>query len=171
MQENVALDDTDLRLLQTLEARGGLTNAELAEIVLLSPSQCSRRRQRLEEAGIIRGYRAELDAQKLGLGLMVFVQVILRTHNPDNAKRFLALVESVPQIEEAYMLSGDCDYLLKVRIADLEVLTGLITSKLLPHESVERVRSNIVLQSLKQQPSLAAQSPAFRPAEKRRRAR
>ncbi len=88
----IDLDDFDFRLLGALQEDGRLTNQELAERVGLSASQCSRRRTRLEESGIIRGYHAELSADALGLGVLVFVHVTLTTHSPDNSKRFRDLV-------------------------------------------------------------------------------
>ena len=157
-QQDVTLDEIDLRLLQTLEEHGALGNQELADFIHLSPSQCSRRRQRLEELGVIRGYRVELDARKLGVGLIVFVHVTLRTHSPENSRHFLELIEWLKEVQEAYMLTGDSDYLLKLCVPDLETLTHLMTAELLPHQSVERVRSNIVLQSLKHRSSLVRRS-------------
>ncbi len=86
------LDKLDLKLLAELQRDGRLTNNDLSERIALSPSQCSRRRARLEAEGFIRGYRADIDRQKMGLGLMVVISVTLATHNRDNAKRFAELL-------------------------------------------------------------------------------
>ena len=123
---------------------------ELAERVRLSPSQSSRRRTRLEEAGVIKGYRAEIDPARVGLGVTVYIQVTLATHSGQNAKRFRELVARTPAILEAHALTGDADYLVKAVVEDLAALGALVNQVLLPHESVERVRSNIVLETLKQ---------------------
>jgi DNA-binding Lrp family transcriptional regulator len=143
------LDPHDLRLLAALEANGALTNQDLAERVHLSASQCSRRRQRLEAEGYIAGYRAVLDAGKLGYELLVFIQVTLAAHNPDNARHFADLIQRTPEIHEAYMMTGDADYLLKARVRSLPALTELVNRVLLPHDTVARLRSNIVLVHLK----------------------
>jgi len=143
------IDDFDARLLRALQSDARLTNQMLADHVALSASQCSRRRTALEEAGIIRGYRADLDAAKLGFSLLVFVQVTLSTHNRDNARRFRALVADVPAIQECYALTGDADYLLKAILPALSDLAALVNDVLLPHESVSHVRSSIVFDTLK----------------------
>ncbi len=152
MHEN--LDSFDLRLLATLQADARLTNQQIGERIGLSPSQCSRRRAALESAGLIRGYRAELAAEALGLHVLVFVQVTLATHSRDNASRFRDLVTRTQQVQEAYSMTGDTDYLLKIVVPDLKALAALVNDVLLPHESVARVRSSIVLDRLKETGSL-----------------
>ena len=149
MQEVGALDDFDLRLLQALQANGRLTNQEAGERIGLSASQCSRRRAALEEAGVIEGYHARLSPEKLGLFLLAIIQVTLKTHSGDNARRFRDLIGRVDEILEAYAVTGDTDYQLKVIVPDLKGLNGLINDVLLAHESVARVRSAIVLDRLK----------------------
>lgn len=149
MQGTVTLDAIDLRLLAALQEDGRLTNGEAGEKVGLSPSQCSRRRLALEAAGVIRGYHAELAAEPLGLRLLVFVQVTLATHSRDNAQRFRELVSRLEEVQEAYAMTGDADYLLKAVVPDLKELSALVNDVLLPHESVARVRSSIVLDRLK----------------------
>ncbi|MBB5694973.1 Lrp/AsnC family transcriptional regulator [Muricoccus pecuniae] len=149
MQGTVTLDAIDLRLLAALQEDGRLTNGEAGERVGLSPSQCSRRRLALEAAGVIRGYHAELAAEPLGLRLLVFVQVTLATHSRDNAQRFRELVSRLEEVQEAYAMTGDADYLLKAVVPDLKELSALVNDVLLPHESVARVRSSIVLDRLK----------------------
>ncbi|MFC7738766.1 Lrp/AsnC family transcriptional regulator [Roseomonas sp. GCM10028921] len=149
MQGTVTLDAIDLRLLAALQEDGRLTNGEAGERVGLSPSQCSRRRLALEAAGVIRGYHAELAAEPLGLRLLVFVQITLATHSRDNAQRFRELVSRLEEVQEAYAMTGDADYLLKAVVPDLKELSALVNDVLLPHESVARVRSSIVLDRLK----------------------
>ena len=149
MGNALALDGFDLKILAALQQDGRLGNQELAERVALSASQCSRRRIRLEEAGIIRGYRAELAAERLGLTVLVFVQVTLATHSRDNARRFAELVRGLECVLEAHALTGDSDYLLKIVVPDLKALSAVVNEALLPHESVAHVRSSIVLDTLK----------------------
>jgi DNA-binding Lrp family transcriptional regulator len=143
------LDTFDLRLLAALQERAGATHHELAETVGLSASQISRRRARLEEAGVIRGYRAVIDPQAVGLTVTAFVFVSLATHSPGNARRFKALVQGLSAVQEAHALTGDADYLVKLAVADLKALADLINDVLLAHETVARVRSAIVLETLK----------------------
>jgi DNA-binding Lrp family transcriptional regulator len=144
------LDGFDLRLLTVLQDNGRLTNQEVGDRIGLSPSQCSRRRTALEAAGLIRGYRADLAAEALGFRLLVFINVTLSAHSRDNARSFRDLVARVDEVQEAYALTGDADYLLKVVVPDLKDLSALVNEVLLPHETVARVRSSIVLDRLKE---------------------
>ncbi len=148
-QELDALDQFDLKLLAALEADGRLTNSELAGRVGLSASQCSRRRIRLEEIGVIEGYSARLNAKRLGIGLLALVQVSMSPHSKENAKKFSAFVNTIEEVQEAYALTGDADYLLKVAVPDLKNLSRIINDLILPHGSVSHVKSSIVLTTLK----------------------
>ena len=150
MHGTAPLDAIDLRLLAALQEDGRLTNQQLGERAGLSPSQCSRRRMALEASGVIRGYHAALAAEPLGLRLLVFVQVTLAAHSRDNARRFRELVERIEEVQEAYAMTGDADYLLKAVVPELKDLSALVNDVLLPHESVARVRSSIVLDRLKE---------------------
>ena len=150
MHENSKLDSFDLKLLAALQDNAAATNGELAEVVGLSPSQISRRRQALEEAGMIQGYCAILDREKLGLSILVLIHVSMATHSPDNATSFRQLVSERPEILEAYALTGDADYVLKIVVGSLKDLAYLVNDVLLPHEAIARVRSEVVLDTLKQ---------------------
>ncbi len=143
------LDGYDLHILAELQKDGRLTNNELSERIALSPSQCSRRRSRLEGEGYIRGYQAQLDREKLGLDLLIIISVTLATHNRDNAQRFARLVNSLPEVLEAYSLTGEMDYHLKVATRGLSHLSQFVNDVLLPHESVQHVKTSIVLNALK----------------------
>jgi len=145
----IPLDSFDLRILAALQDDGRLTNQELAERAGLSASQCSRRRARLEEEKIVQGYHADLAAEALGFNVIALVHITLATHSPDNAKRFRDLVRRVDDIQEAYALTGDADYLLKIALSDLKSLSDIVNNVLMPHESVAHVRSSIVLDTLK----------------------
>ena len=143
-------DGFDLKILQELQRDGRQTNNELAARIALSPSQCSRRRTSLEEEGYIRGYHAELDHRMLGLGLLCVISVTLATHNQNSAKQFARLVSKLPEVLEAYSLTGDMDYYLKVMTRDLKDLSRFVNDVLLPHNSVQHVRTSIVLDTLKE---------------------
>lgn len=144
------MDIFDIKILRALQDDGRLTNNDLSEKVGLSPSQCSRRRAALEEDGVIESYRAQLSAEALGLDVLVFVHVTLATHSPDNAQRFLKLVESLEEVQEAYSLTGESDYLVKLSVPNLKSLSELLANVFLPHPSVAHLRSSIVLDRLKQ---------------------
>ncbi|WP_315740754.1 MULTISPECIES: Lrp/AsnC family transcriptional regulator [unclassified Bradyrhizobium] len=150
----VSVDTFDLRILAALQNDGRLTNQELADLAGLSASQCSRRRMRLEQDGVIAGYRAQLASQALGFELIAFIQITLATHSPDNAQKFRTLVDRVDDIQEAYALTGDSDYLLKVVLRDLKSLSDVVNNVLMPHQSVAHVRSSIVLDRLKESAKL-----------------
>ncbi|CDZ33005.1 Lrp/AsnC family transcriptional regulator [Neorhizobium galegae] len=155
-----ALDGYDLKILSHLQVDGRLTNNELSELIALSPSQCSRRRARLEGEGFIQTYRAHLNRQKLGLDLLVVIAVTLATHNRDNAKRFARLVEDLPEVLECFSLTGEMDYHLKVVTRDLAGLSHFVNDILLPHESVQHVKTSIVLSVLKDFGGIPIQKPA-----------
>lgn len=143
------MDLIDFRLMDALQRDGRLTNPELAEKVGLSPSQCSRRRAQLESEGAIRGYHAALEHGALGFGVIAFVQVTLATHSPDNSRRFQQLIERVDEVQEAFAVTGEADYLIRIVARDLPSLARILNETLLPHESVAHVRSSIALTTLK----------------------
>jgi DNA-binding Lrp family transcriptional regulator len=166
------MDDFDLKLLRALQDDGRLTNYDLAERVGLSASQCSRRRSALEDAGVIGSYHAALSAQALGLDVIVFVQVTLATHSPGNSKRFAKLIDGLEEVQEAYSLTGEADYLVKLAVPDLKALSHILNDVFLPHESVAHLRSSIVLDRLKQTTRLplrhlASTVPKTKPGSKR----
>ena len=148
------IDQFDRKILALLQEDARLTNGDLSQRINLSPSQCSRRRQRLEEDGFIRGYKAVLDRDRLGFSLVNMVTVTLATHNRDNARRFAELVSRLPEVQEAHALTGEMDYILKVVTPDLKSLSEFVNDVLLPHESVQHVKTAIVLQTLKETTAL-----------------
>ncbi|MBV2360455.1 Lrp/AsnC family transcriptional regulator [Thalassococcus sp. CAU 1522] len=138
-------DKADIALLETLQRDGQATAQTLGEALNLSPSQAGRRRQRLEEAGVIRGYTARLDAERLGLDVQAFVQVQLARHGAAEGASFTRLLATRPEITSAWTMTGEADYLLRVFCADLPALNRLIHEVLLAHPVVARVHSQIVL--------------------------
>lgn len=143
------IDKLDRKLLDVLQRNSNLARLALAEKVGLSDSQVARRRQSLEDRGVIRRYRAELDARKLGYSVTAFVHVKLHNHSKGNSKRFAEMIARAPGIMEAHAVTGDFDYLLKVAVEDLNGLQRLISHTLLAHAAVDRVRSEIVLETLR----------------------
>ena len=147
---NTQFDTFDRKILLLLQEDARLTSNELADKINLSPSQCARRRQRLEEEGLIQGYRASLHRAKLGFGIVNIISVTLATHNRDNARHFADLVRRLPQVLEAHALTGEMDYSLKVVTRDLKELSAFVNDVLLPHKTVQHVRTAIVLETLKE---------------------
>lgn len=145
----VALDRTDLQLLAELQRSGRQTNAELAERVHLSASACLRRVQRLEREGVIAGYRAEVDPERLGLGLQVFVRVQLTRHDAESVAAFARFVNDWDEVIACHALTGDMDYLLQVAVRDLEHFSRFLLDNLLAQAGVADVNSSFVLRTVK----------------------
>lgn len=143
------LDQIDRRLLIALQGNAQLTAQELGEILHMSSSQAGRRRQRLEAAGYITGYRAQLSPAKLGLHVEAFIQVITATHDPKITSSFMAHLDTLPEVTNVWTLTGEADYLLRVFCTDLNALNALVHKSLLPHKAVARVQSQIVMDKLK----------------------
>ncbi len=148
------LDGFDRKILFHLQADGRLTNGELSERIGLSPSQCSRRRSALEAAGIIRGYHAEVDALKVGIGVTCMIAINLATHNEGNAEKLRQTLKRLPNVQEAHALTGEMDYSIKVVARDLRELSDFINATLLRHEAVQNVKTSIVLDTIKQSSAL-----------------
>jgi len=159
------MDAFDAKLLAALQDDGRLTNQDLAERVGLSASQCSRRRGALEETGVIESYHARLSTEALGLDVIVFVEVTLATHSPDNSKHFRRLIDGLDEVQEAYSLTGSADYLVKLIVPDLKALSRILNDVFLPHESIEHVQSSVVLDRLKQSSGLPLGHIEFSPRD------
>lgn len=143
------LDPTDTRILAAIQADPMLTAQALGARVNLSPSQAARRRARLEAEGYVTAYAARLDPARIGLTVQAFVQVQMASHTPDGAKGFERLIRDQAEVVNAWTLTGEADYLLRVWCADLTALNRLIHERLLPHPAVARVQSQIVMNELK----------------------
>lgn len=143
------LDRTDLLLLAELQRSGRQTNAELAERVHLSPSACLRRVQRLEREGVIAGYRAEVDPERVGVGLQAFVRVQLARHDAESVAAFARQVNAWDEVVACHALTGDMDYLLQVAVADLEHFSRFLLDRLLGQAGVADVNSSFVLRTVK----------------------
>lgn len=145
----MTLDATDLELLATLQRDSAKTAQELGDPLNMSASQAGRRKQRLEAEGYIAGYRAYLSPEKMGLSVQGFIQVVMATHTEKNARDFVQLTKTRPEIVGAWTLTGEADYLLRVYCRDLAALNLLVQQVLLPHPAVSRVQSQIVMERIK----------------------
>lgn len=154
------LDRIDLLLLAELQRAGRQTHAELAERVHLSPSACLRRVQRLEREGVIVGYRAEVDPERLGLGLQAFVRVQLKSHEAGCIEVFARQVNAWPEVVACHALTGDMDYLLHVVVGGLDGFSRFLLDKLLAQADVADVNSSFVLRTVKRTQALTGLAPA-----------
>jgi len=149
------LDRYDRRILERLQTDGRLSNQDLADHIGLSPSPCLRRVRALEEAGIIAGYRALLDAEKLGLTLIAILSISMDRHTPERFAGFDAAVEQIPEILECLLITGrDADYHLKVVVRDMAAYQDLLLNKITRIEGVSGVHSSFVLRRIIERTSL-----------------
>ena len=140
------LDRYDRQILEVLQQDGRISNQDLADRISLSPSSCLRRLRVLEESGLIRGYRALLDARKLGLSLMALIHISMDRHTPERFTHFEAEVEKIPQVLECLLITGlDADYQLKVVVADMDAYQELLLNRITRIPGVTGVHSSFVL--------------------------
>jgi DNA-binding Lrp family transcriptional regulator len=144
-----ALDELDRTILATLQEEGRITNVALAERVGLTAPPCLRRMRALEEAGVIRGYHAELDAAALGYSIMVFALVSLKSQAEDDLRTFEAHVATLPEVRECHMLNGEIDFILKIVAHDLQSFQAFLTSKLTPAPNVASVKTSLTIRTSK----------------------
>lgn len=143
------LDAINHRILRELVRDGRQTNLQLAERVGLSPSACLRRVQEMERAGIIRGYRAVLDPDKLGIGFTAYVTVGLNSHTKAAQEAFERAIARAPQVRECHNVTGTVEYLLRVETADLAAYKHWHTEVLGVLPQVQSVTTFVVMGSPK----------------------
>lgn len=143
------LDRKDHLILAQLQKDGRLSNQELATRVSLSPSPCLRRVRALEEAGVIRQYVALVDPAAIGLAMIAYVTVKLEKKGKMPVEQFSRAVESWPEVVTCYSMTGDMDYLMRVQVADLEHYSRFIMGKLLRQAGVLDIKTNFVLERVK----------------------
>lgn len=140
------LDRYDRRILEVLQADGRLPNQELAERIGLSPSPCLRRVRALEEAGVITGYRALVDARKLGLSLMALLHISMDKHTPERFANFEKKIAARPEVLECLLITGqEADYQLKVIVRDMDAYQELLLNRITRIEGVTGVHTSFVL--------------------------
>ena len=144
-----AIDGLDRKILEALQADGRASNVELAALVHLSAPQCFRRVRALEERGVIRGYRAEVTPDAIGLGVMAYVSLNIAGEQFGRVREIEARIRDFGQILECHTVSGDSDYLLKVVARDLKSLSQFLTDRLMQVPGVDDVRSMICLEQIK----------------------
>ena len=143
------LDRIDRMILAELAADGRMSNADLAQRVGLSPSPCWQRVRRLQERGIIRGYTALLDQEQLGASEIVMIDVILERHDEEVVETFGNTMQSMPEVLEVHLTSGEFDYRLKVAVEGTKGYEAFLREKLYKVRGIRHTRSSFVLRTLK----------------------
>jgi DNA-binding Lrp family transcriptional regulator len=146
------LDAIDWKILKELQADGRMTNVELARRVGVSAPPCLRRVRALEEAGIIKGYRALLDEKALGYDITMFAMVSLSSQAEADLLKFEERVKSWPIVRECWMLSGDVDFILKCVAPDLRTFQTFVIEELTAAPAVDGVRTSLTLRQVKNDP-------------------
>jgi len=155
------LDRYDQLILEILQADGRINNQDLAERIGLSPSPCLRRVRALEESGLIVGYRALLDAKKLGLTLTALIHISMDKHTPERFANFEAVVGLLPEVLECLLITGqNADYQLKVAVRDMDHYQALLLNKLASITGVTGVHSSFVLRQVISKTALALSTTA-----------
>ena len=149
------LDAIDIKILATLQKEGRITKLALAERVNLSPTPCWERLKRLQNAGFIAGYRAEIVLAKLGSATTVLVEVTLKQHRIEDFEVFERTVRQVPEIVECLATGGGIDYLLKIVSPDIDAYQRLIDELLTANIGIDRYFTYVVTRTVKS----AAQAP------------
>lgn len=149
MGNNIATyDDYDRHILQHMQRDSSQSLEDLAQAVSLSRNAVWRRIKRLQDSGIIKARVALLDAQSVGLGLIVFISISVRTHSKDWADKFAKVIDSLPQVQSAYRTSGNQDYLIKARVSDVQAYDDLY-QRLISQIELADVSASFVMEELK----------------------
>jgi Lrp/AsnC family leucine-responsive transcriptional regulator len=144
------LDRIDKAILRELQRDGRIANVELAKRVGLSATPCLERVKRLEKEGYILGYQAKLNPQKLGYGLLVFVEITLEKTSPLVFNEFKQAVKDLHEVLECHLVSGDFDYLVKARVENMAAYRTLLGETLLTLPGVSESRTYVVMEEVKE---------------------
>ena len=147
------MDEMDLRILRILQDDSRLSISQIGRRVGLSPSPCWKRINRMEKQGIIKGQTATLDAQRLGLGLIVFVSIKTGEHSSEWLKNFSNTVVEMPEVIEFYRMAGDVDYMLKVLVRDMGAFDNFY-KRLIGNNILSDVTSRFSMETIKETSSL-----------------
>lgn len=144
------LDDIDLAILAALQRDGRLPNVALAREVGLSATPCAERVRALEAAGIIRGYGADLDPERLELGLLVFIEVAIDRTSEDAFATFREAMLAIPQVQECHMVAGGFDYLVKVAVRDMAAYRTFLGEVLARVPGIRSTHTYAVMERVKE---------------------
>ena len=148
------LDEFDIKILSALQDNARISTQELAERVGLSATPCARRVKRMEDDGLIDRYVTLLNPERLGIGLNVFVNVRLNTQSAKAFEAFEQAIRKLPQVVGCYLLAGNEDYLVQIRVADVEACRSFIRDRLVTIEGIGETQSNVVLEETKRTTAL-----------------
>jgi Lrp/AsnC family leucine-responsive transcriptional regulator len=143
------MDKIDRKILSELQRNGRASLQEISQAVGLSSTPCWTRMKRMEESGVIERYTVNLNAEALGLGETVMVQVTLDSHSDNTLEKFGEILASIPEVVEAYLVSGEYDYLLRIAVKDTKDYERLLREKLYRIKGIRHSKSNFVLRTLK----------------------
>lgn len=150
----VKLDRIDRKILHDLQDNGRMTNVELAKRAGISAPPCLRRVRALEEAGVIKGYHADIDPGTLGFGVTVFAQVGLSSQSEADLRKFEELVRSWPLVRECFLVSGEADYILKIVSEDWDAYQKFLTNHLTTAPNVSHIKSALGIRVAKHKPGV-----------------
>ena len=154
MNNNFKLDSLDRNILKILQKNGKITNAKLSEEIGLSPAPTLERVKKLEQSGIIKSYHAELNSEKLGLGVNTFVQVSLKGHNKTNIDIFTSKIKEIDEVIECHHVTGSGDFLLRVIAKDIASYQLLMLEKVSDIEVVDNLQTMVILSTFKDSKSI-----------------
>lgn len=143
------MDKIDRKILAELQSNGRASLQEISQAVGLSSTPCWTRMKKMEETGVIERYTVSLNAQALGLGDTVLVQVTLDSHSDNTLEKFGEMLATIPEVVEAYLVSGEYDYLLRVAVKDTKDYERLLREKLYKIKGIRHSKSSFVLRTLK----------------------
>lgn len=145
------MDEIDHRILRELQKDGRQTHQQLSDKVNLSPSPCARRMKKLEEDGFIRGYVAQVNEQKMGFAMSIFVSVKLDKQIDDLLVSFERAIALFPEVVDCWLMTGGFDYLLRVAVRDLDDFERFLTTRLTKVDGVASIESSIPIRRVKEQ--------------------
>lgn len=143
------IDRIDRKILSILQADGRITNLELSERVGLSPTATGERMRRLLKEGYVSGFGARLDPQRLGFGLLVFIEVMLDKTTPEVFDTFADAIRKAPSVIECHMVAGGFDYLVKTRFEDMSAYRNFLGQFLWTLQGVNETRTYAVMEEIK----------------------
>ncbi len=143
------MDKVDRKILQVLQANARASLQEVSDAAGLSPTPCWNRIRKMEEAGVIEGYTIRLNPQSVGLGDTVLVQVTLDSHSDNTLEKFGETLAAIPEVIEAWLVSGEYDYLLRVAVRDTKDYERLLRERLYKIKGIRHSKSSFVLRTLK----------------------
>lgn len=149
MNVPIKLDPLDRKILEKLQINAKITNAQLAQDIGLSPAPTLERVRKLEQAGIIKSYHAEVDTDKLGLGVGIFLLVSLSGHKKNQIMNFVEKMNQIPEVIECHHVTGAGDFLLKILTRDINSYQSLILEKLVEIEEIGNMQSMVILSTFK----------------------